>query len=203
MKILQILPCDEPLQTGPKGEPITDVAVIPETAIVRPGTPFFMPDWGGAWSMRLLRGVVVDRLGRCIASKFAYRYYNTLIVALQPYPLDETTTAAAPSVVKAFDGSLLTAKMPQGCMQLNMKIFSLPRVDCEARLIEDKSIRFDVKCREYDEAVAYASNFFTLHTGDIVLVPSWHSLDVTLSADTRVLLETPGSGQVLLNHKIK
>ena len=60
-----------------------------ETAIVRHGTPLFLPGWSENWSGVTGVGVVIDRLGRHIDPRFAHRYYSHIVVAVKARPDDE------------------------------------------------------------------------------------------------------------------
>ena len=55
-------------------EPV--IFLKPESAILKDGKPFFYPDWSSQIEYEAEIVVRIDRLGKNIQSKFAYRYYN-------------------------------------------------------------------------------------------------------------------------------
>lgn len=63
---------------------ITATALICDSAITRCKDPFFVPD-GREWQALVLRGVVIDRLGKGISSRFADRYYSQCLSAAHPF----------------------------------------------------------------------------------------------------------------------
>lgn len=66
-------------------------AIVPDSAITRSKEPFFMPD-DRPWKALTLSGMVIDRLGKSIAPKYASRYYSQCITAVHPFAVDESET---------------------------------------------------------------------------------------------------------------
>lgn len=57
------------------------VAIHADSAIAAPRQPFFIPDWGSGWVADWHLAVRMSRLGKCIAEKFAGRYFDALAAA--------------------------------------------------------------------------------------------------------------------------
>ena len=158
-----------------------------ETAIVRHGTPLFLPGWSESWSGVIGVGVVIDRLGRHIDTRFAHRYYSHIVIAVKARPDNEMyLTPEYADAVFSHDGSILVSKP----IELGDIAVIKPAVDF--RSIDDLSGKLD-------HAVGAASRAFTLHTGDVVIAGELGTLP--LMPDTRLSFaigETP-----ILSHKIK
>lgn len=55
---------------------------IPDSAVVKNGNPFFIPDFDSSFEAHPYIAVKICRLGKSIASRFAHRYYEELAPAL-------------------------------------------------------------------------------------------------------------------------
>ena len=60
--------------------------IIPDSAIIKDGKPFFVPDYaeGGIYYPAI--AFRVNRLGKNIAPRFACRYYDAITLALRTVP---------------------------------------------------------------------------------------------------------------------
>lgn len=58
------------------------IAEQPESALIRAGQPFFVPDWDGNFEAEVMFVIRIDRLGRCIAPRFASRYYSEVALGV-------------------------------------------------------------------------------------------------------------------------
>ncbi|MCM1517343.1 MAG: hypothetical protein NC117_01700 [Pseudoflavonifractor sp.] len=87
------------------------VDVIPDSAILREGKPFFIPSWDSRWEYQPVLAYKISRLGKNIARRFALRYVDAVTVALRVYPCDtiaDTVAAGLPAgAAIAFDGSVI------------------------------------------------------------------------------------------------
>lgn len=169
------------------GQTLPACRIAVETAIVRHGTPLFLPGWSENWSGATGVGVVIDRLGRHIDTRFAHRYYSHLVIAVKAYPDNEVYHSPDyADAVFSHDGSILVSK-PIEPGEINRIEPALDMVN-----VEELTTRLD-------RAVAAASRAFTLHTGDIVIAGETGMLP--LIPDTRLSFtvgDTP-----ILTHKIK
>jgi 2-keto-4-pentenoate hydratase/2-oxohepta-3-ene-1,7-dioic acid hydratase in catechol pathway len=48
----------------------------PDSALLKDGKPFFIPDWAEQFDYETELVVRINRLGKCIAPRFAHRYYD-------------------------------------------------------------------------------------------------------------------------------
>ncbi len=145
---------------------------LPETAIVRNGKPVFLPDYALPAELSLHLAVRICRLGRCVSSRFAHRYYDAVTIVPRftaPQLLAEAREQGLPwSVATGFDGSL-----PLGhFVPLDVLIapFELRlQIDGQSALC----VPTGVGCMaDIDVALAQISEFYTLRNGDLLLLPS-------------------------------
>jgi len=82
----------------------------PESALIRAGQPFFVPDWDGNFEAETMFVIRIDRLGRCIAPRFASRYYSEVAVGVNFIARDTLnklkTEALSWDVAVGFDQSV-------------------------------------------------------------------------------------------------
>ena len=160
MKILsfrQAAPLYNIMEEGNKGgvgafikqEP--SMEVLPEGALLRKGWPFFVPDWAEGFTAQLRWGVLITRLGKDIAPRFAPRYYEGLRLAIQ---------FASSAGATCFDGSVaLSSLTEEGSVRLNNGATCPP----------------DSASELFPLMVAHASRYLTLRTGDLLLGPLFGS----------------------------
>lgn len=173
-------------------------AVLPETAIVRPGMPFFMPDWATGWKLKAHVGVVIERLGKAIHEKFTGRYWSKSVLALKAEPIGSLDGIEIP---EGFDGSLLISSPVAIPSVLNTLEETLPHEGRASEILSINDSKFEITAEAIAEAISVSSLFFTLHTGDIVLMPLENVPTVEAHYNTRIKISC--EGEVILNHKIK
>ena len=93
---------------------IPRVDIIPDSAIIRDGKPFFVPNFSSRWKYEAMVAFRSMRLGKNIAPKFAHRYYDAFTLAVRTIPsyfhLDEKfgTKKGLPSRIIAESGIIST-----------------------------------------------------------------------------------------------
>ena len=197
---MKIIDCTSLIGGGKANGPMDIVKVMPETAIVRRGMPFFRPDWAESWRLTLKTGVIIDRLGKNVAPQFVRRYWNSAVLVIQAEP----TENAGPETINivGFDGSLLLSSPlipPIG--ELSLRVNSLPRAVGEPQALINEDFKVDFSESVAAGKISYVSRFFTLHTGDIILIDTVPGISIEAVADTRLQIER--LGYVIVNHKIK
>ena len=121
--------------------------VLPEGVLLRQGWPFFVPDWAEGFTARLRWGVLITRLGKDIAPRFAHRYYEGLRLAIQ-------FTSAGGSA--CFDGSVALSSIEE---------------EGRVRLGDGDTCYSSGTAETCSLMVAHASRYLTLRTGDLLLAP--------------------------------
>ena len=60
--------------------------LMTDSAVVRPGTPLFLPDFAVDWRLEIVPVAVISRLGKWIEPRFAHRYYTEVSLAARLVP---------------------------------------------------------------------------------------------------------------------
>ena len=139
----------------------TTAQLTPDSAVLLRGNPWFIPDDGdpALWQARLCVGAVIARLGMHIPRQFAHRYYTNLTVAA--HPANDTATTAMEWMR---DGALA-----KGC---DFPIPADGQLTFVNTLTADTCVVDAAEMRDtFDRAIATISQFITIKTGDIVMVP--------------------------------
>ena len=140
-----------------------------DSALLRNGKPFFVPDWAERVDYEAEVVVRICRLGKGIPVRFAHRYYDAVTVGIDFTARDwqqEAMRQGLPwTICKGFDGSAAIGEWVEketlgDVQQLNF------RLDIDGRTVQQgqtADMSYTV-----DELIAYISRFFTLRTGDLL-----------------------------------
>ena len=148
-------------------EPV--IFMKPDSAILKDGKPFFIPDFSKEIHYETEIVVKIDRLGKNIAERFAHRYYNEVTVGIDFTARDlqrELRAKGLPwEISKAFDNSaVIGAFVPLDRVgDINRISFHL---DINGQKVQEgntSDMLFPV-----DKIIAYVSRFFTLKMGDLI-----------------------------------
>ena len=147
-------------------EPV--IFLKPESSILKDGKPFFYPDWSSQIEYEAEIVVRIDRLGKNIQSKFAYRYYNSYTIGIDFTARDYQAKARANGnpwdISKGFDGSAVIGEfISTNGEKLGEKEFHLNINGNEVQRGNSKDMIFSI-----DDIVAYVSKFYTLKKGDLI-----------------------------------
>ncbi|MDE6416839.1 MAG: fumarylacetoacetate hydrolase family protein [Duncaniella sp.] len=154
--------------------PSIPACIVPDSALVLPGRPVFVPDLGEGWQGQPVIALRVGRLGRDIAPAFASRYVNAVTVALWLRLADIPADLSA-GLLCGMDSSLAPgAWIPVADLGDAPVHVTTPAADIEV----------DIEA-EIISAVAAVSRYMTLKMGDIILA-SGAGGAVDLVAGTRV-----------------
>lgn len=170
-------------------EPV--VFMKPESALLKNGKPFFLPDHLGRVDHELEVVVRICRLGKNIAPRFAHRYYDAVTVGIDFTARDlqrRLKDNGHPwEIAKAFDGSAAIGEW------VDLKPTSNPSPG-EGSLVSQSNyptfpwggvgggfhFHLDINGKtvqtgytgdmlyQVDELISYISRFFTLKTGDML-----------------------------------
>lgn len=145
------------------------ICEIPDTALLKDGRPFFIPDFASPCSYRAALVVRICRLGRCISPRFAHRYYDAATVGIAftaDNLLEQCRAQGLPwDISKGFDNSAAIGRFVTATEAEHP--FALPvRVEEDGRTVQEGSLanaNFSI-----DELVAYISRFYLLRQGDLI-----------------------------------
>ncbi|MDR3127227.1 MAG: fumarylacetoacetate hydrolase family protein [Tannerellaceae bacterium] len=151
----------------PVHEPV--IFTKPDTALLRNGNPFFLPDFSEEIYFETEVVVKINRLGKNIEERFAHRYYDQVTVGIDFTAQDLLRRYRAEGLPwemsKAFDASAVAGTF-------------IPLA--EAGRIDDLSFHLEINGTKVQEGttadmvhstdalIAYTSRFFTLKTGDLI-----------------------------------
>lgn len=149
MKIIRII------STSPS--PL-DIDIHPDSAILLPGRPLFMPEWGEGWEAVLHPAVRIGRLGKNISRKFASRYYDGLTVGLRVTLSD---AAGREGVLSGMDSTIITGEwLAPDAATRGLAVG-----------VGDRTVTVGPLASQIDEAIAAVSEYMTLKMGDVILLP--------------------------------
>lgn len=140
----------------------------PDSAIIKNGKHFYVPDFLGRVDYEAELVVRINKLGKSIPARFAYRYYDAITVGIDFTARDmqrSFISEGAPwDLSKGFDGSAVLGDFrPIERYNINDVDFSLTIDDEVVQQANSSSMLFAV-----DEIIAYISRFCTLKTGDLI-----------------------------------
>lgn len=163
-----------------------DVPMIfmkPDSAILKNGKHFYLPDWLGRIDYEAEIVVRINKLGRSIPARFAYRYYDAITVGIDFTARDmqrQFIEQGAPwELSKGFDCSAVLGEF-RSVERYNLKEqpFSLTINDCIVQQAVTSQMIFSV-----DEIIAYVSRFCTLKTGDLIFTGTPAGVDAVKVGD--------------------
>lgn len=148
-------------------EPV--IFMKPDSAILKDGKPFFIPDFSDEIHYETELVVRICRLGKNISSRFAYRYYDAVTVGIDFTARDlqrRFREAGHPwELCKGFDHSAAIGTFvpvdrfsDKESMEFNLKIDGK-----EVQRGNTADMLFQI-----DDIIAYVSQFVTLKIGDLL-----------------------------------
>ena len=156
---------------GPAPEPV--VFLKADSALLKDGKPFFIPDWAGRVDYEAELVVRISRLGKGIPLRFAHRYYDAVTVGIDftaRQLQQQARQQGLPwTICKGFDGSAMTGRWqtvtPQPVAE-GMGWEGTFRLDLNGTTVQQGDARDMLFSIDY--LISYLSRFFTLKTGDLI-----------------------------------
>lgn len=149
-------------------EPV--IFLKPDSAILKDGKPFFLPDFSNEVHYETEVVVRICRLGKCIAPRFAHRYYDAVTVGIDFTARDmqrRFREVGNPwELCKGFDGSAAIgnfvplAEVGGDVQRLNFHL------DIDGKTVQQGCTADMLFC--VDDIIAYVSRFMTLKIGDLL-----------------------------------
>lgn len=149
-------------------EPV--ILLKPDSAILKDGKPFFLPDFSNEVHYETEVVVRICRLGKCIAPRFAHRYYDAVTVGIDFTARDmqrRFREVGNPwELCKGFDGSAAIgnfvplAEVGGDVQRLNFHL------DIDGKTVQQGCTADMLFC--VDDIIAYVSRFMTLKIGDLL-----------------------------------
>lgn len=141
----------------------------PDTAILRPGTPFFYPDFSKDIHFECELVVKINRVGKNIAEKFAHKYYDEIGLGIDFTARDLQKVCKEKGhpweIAKAFEGSAPISKdfISKSELDLDKLNFSLEQNGEVRQRGNVQDMIFNI-----DQLIAHLSKFMTLKKGDLI-----------------------------------
>ncbi|HJB72764.1 MAG TPA: fumarylacetoacetate hydrolase family protein [Candidatus Barnesiella merdigallinarum] len=146
------------------------VFTMPETSLLKDGKPFFLPQFSNRIEYETELVFHISRLGKNIAPKFAYRYYDSVTVGIDFTARDiqaEARRTGNPwDISKGFDYSAPIGRfvpLPEMPPKADNIEFSMRLNGVPAQQGNSRDMIFSI-----DRIIAYVSQFYTLKIGDII-----------------------------------
>ena len=140
-----------------------------DSALLKPGKPFFVPDHWGRIDYEAEVVVRICRLGKNISRRFAHRYYDAVTVGIDFTARDlqrEASQNGLPwTICKGFDGSAAIGEWVDIAKFRNVQALHF-HLDKNGETVQEgctSDMFYGI-----DEIIAYTSLFFTLKTGDLL-----------------------------------
>lgn len=140
-----------------------------DSSLLKPGKPFFVPDFMGRIDYEAELVVRISRLGKTIAERFAHRYYDAVTLGVDFTARDlqrKLRSEGHPwELCKGFDGSAAIGEWVDKAKFLSVQRIGFRlSVNGETRQIgQTADMLYTI-----DQLIAYVSRFFTLKTGDLL-----------------------------------
>lgn len=141
----------------------------PDIALLRPGTPFFYPNFSKDIHFECELVVKIDRVGKNIAEKFAHKYYSEIGLGIDFTARDlqqQCKEKGHPwEIAKGFEGSApISAEfIPKSELDVSKLTFSLAQNGTIVQQGDSSDMIFTI-----DQIIAYISQFMTLKKGDLI-----------------------------------
>jgi len=141
----------------------------PDSAILKGGKPFFIPDFAERFDYEAELVVRINKLGKNIAPRFAHRYYDAVTVGVDITARDlqeRFRREGLPwELCKGFDGSAVLGEFIPVERFAHMQNIRF-RLDIDGNPVQHghtADMLFGV-----DQLISYVSQFFMLKTGDLL-----------------------------------
>lgn len=141
----------------------------PESALLKSGKPFFIPDFSEQVEYETELVIRVCKLGKNIAAKFAHRYYDAVTVGIDFTARDLQQRLRAEGspweISKGFDSSAAIGNFItlDNDTSLGDTEFYLTINGDKVQEGNSRDMIFNI-----DEIIAYISRFYTLKIGDLI-----------------------------------
>lgn len=169
----------------------------PESAVIRENKPFFVPDFAERFDYETELVVRINRLGKNIPERFAYRYYDEVTLGIDFTARDLQARLRKDGlpweICKAFDGSAAVGEFIPKEELPNIQDIHF-HLDIEGKTVQQGHTADMI--HSVDKIIAYASQYFTLKTGDLIFTgtpagvgPVSEGMHLTAYIEDRKVLE--------------
>jgi len=173
----------------------------PESALLQNNKPFFYPDFSTDIQYETEIVVIIDRLGKNIAQKFAHRYYSEITVGIDFTARDLQKRCKEKGhpweIAKAFDNSAPVGRMTPKTAFPDIQNINF-HLDINWMTVQQgntKDMIFSV-----DQIIAHVSKYFTLKNGDLIFTGTPYGVGPVKIGDR---LQAYLENELVLDFKVK
>jgi len=142
----------------------------PDTALLRNNDPFYIPEWSNDLHHEVEIVVKINRLGKNIDKKFAYRYYKEIGLGIDFTARDVQNTLKDKGLPweksKAFDHSAVICREFVNVDSLTDRNAIGFRLDINGKTIQEGNSALMIF--PIDDIISHVSKYFTLKIGDLI-----------------------------------
>lgn len=147
-------------------EPV--IFMKPDTAIVRNNDPFYYPEFTKDVHYEVEVLIKINKEGKYVEEKFAHKYYDEIGIGIDFTARDLQSKCKEKGlpweIAKGFNGSAPISKfLPKVNFNLKNLDFSLNKNGKPVQIGNTSLMLYN-----FDQIIAYVSQFFTLKKGDII-----------------------------------
>lgn len=141
----------------------------PDTSILRPGTPFFYPEFSNDIHFECEIVVKINRVGKHIEEKFAHKYYDEIGLGIDFTARDLQAKCKEKGhpweIAKAFESSAAICRdfVDKSTLDLGNISFQLEQNGKTVQIGNSKDMIFTI-----DRIISHLSKFMTLKKGDLI-----------------------------------
>lgn len=141
----------------------------PDTSLIRPGTPFFYPNFSNEIHFECEVVVRINKVGKNIAQKFSHTYYDEIGLGIDFTARDLQEVCKKNGhpweIAKGFEGSAAICRnwLNKNELDVNNLNFSFEQNGTVMQKGNTSNMLFSI-----DEIIAYLSQFMTLKKGDLI-----------------------------------
>jgi acylpyruvate hydrolase len=173
----------------------------PDTAILKNGQDFYYPDFTSDLHYECELVYRINKTGKNIQAKFAYKYYAEMTLGIDFTARDlqqECKTKGLPwEIAKSFENSAPISDVFQQTLGVNPQeiSFELRKNGEVVQQGHTQDMIFSI-----DEIIAYISRFMTLKTGDLIYTGTPQGVGPVAIGD---VLEGSLNGQAMFSFEVK
>ncbi len=140
-----------------------------DVSLLRPGTPFFYPNFSNDIHYECEIVVKIDRVGKNIAEKFAHKYYSEIGLGVDFTARDLQQKCKENGhpweIAKSFEGSAAISNefIKKEKLELSSINFSMKQNSIEVQNGNTSDMLFSIEA-----IISYVSRFMTLKKGDLI-----------------------------------
>lgn len=178
------------------GDDVPQSYLMADSSILFTGRPFFVPDFAQAFVATPTIAVRTGRLGKCIAPKFAHRYWDAMTAAFSVCA-SQSDTRQLIALDRAFDGAAIVGDWVSTA-DLDDPLHEVVEVMVDGTVVSRHCLA--EMCWPLDDMIAGVSSRCSIKMGDVIFTGDTASA-TTLSPGNHLTASL--GGKQVLNMKVR